>query len=149
MVEPESAPIESSQPEEDAPLPAESEPVVLTEPEAAVVVESVTTVGAQEAHDAPMAESTTETPTPAKKAPKAKKAAKSTESTGPREGSKTAQVVELLKRPSGATLEEIMEKMGWQKHTVRGFMAGAMKKAGYTVESFKSEAGARPYRINQ
>jgi hypothetical protein len=29
--------------------------------------------------------------------------------------------------------------MGWQRHTVRGFMAGAMKKAGYTVESFKPE----------
>lgn len=41
-----------------------------------------------------------------------------------------------------------MEKMGWQKHTVRGFMAGAMKKAGYTVESFKPEGGERTYRIN-
>ena len=38
---------------------------------------------------------------------------------------------------------------GWQKHTVRGFMAGAMKKAGHTVESFKSEKGERTYRINQ
>jgi len=83
-----------------------------------------------------------------KAAPKAKKAAKSQESAGPREGSKTAQVVAMLQRKGGATLEEIMEKMGWQKHTVRGFMAGAMKKAGYTVESFKSEAGARSYRIN-
>ncbi len=36
--------------------------------------------------------------------------------------------------------------MGWQKHTVRGFMAGAMKKAGYTVESFKPEGGERTYR---
>ena len=36
-------------------------------------------------------------------------------------------------------MAEIMEKMGWQRHTVRGFMAGAMKKAGYTVESFKRE----------
>jgi hypothetical protein len=42
-----------------------------------------------------------------------------------------------------------MEKMGWQKHTVRGFMAGAMKKAGYTVESFKPEGGERTYRINR
>ncbi len=53
-----------------------------------------------------------------------------------------------MKTANGATLEEIMTKMGWQKHTVRGFMAGAMKKAGYVVESFKSEAGARSYRIN-
>ena len=41
----------------------------------------------------------------------------------------------MLQRKGGATLVEIMEKMGWQRHTVRGFMAGAMKKAGYTVES--------------
>ena len=86
--------------------------------------------------------------TPAKTAPKAKKAAKKEESAGPREGSKTAQVVALLQRKNGATLAEIMDKMGWQKHTVRGFMAGAMKKAGYTVESFKPEGGERTYRIN-
>jgi hypothetical protein len=90
--------------------------------------------------------------TPAKKAPKtpptkALKPAKR-ESGAPREGSKTAQVVAMLQRKNGATLEEIMEKMGWQKHTVRGFMAGAMKKAGYNVESFKPEGGERTYRIN-
>jgi hypothetical protein len=64
-----------------------------------------------------------------------------------REGSKTAQVVALLQRKGGATLAEIMDKMGWQKHTVRGFMAGAMKKAGYQVESFKSDKGERTYRL--
>jgi hypothetical protein len=41
-----------------------------------------------------------------------------------------------------------MDKMGWQKHTVRGVMAGATKKAGYTVESLKSDKGERTYRIN-
>jgi|ERR1035438_8818192 hypothetical protein len=87
--------------------------------------------------------------TPAKSAAKAPKKAAKAESAGPREGSKTAQVVAMLQRKNGATLAEIMEKMGWQKHTVRGFMAGAMKKAGYTVESFKPEGGERTYRINQ
>jgi predicted transcriptional regulator len=53
----------------------------------------------------------------------------------------------MLQRKNGATLAEIMEKMGWQRHTVRGFMAGAMKKAGYTVESFKPEGGDRTYRL--
>jgi len=76
-------------------------------------------------------------------------AAKAKEATGPREGSKTAQVVAMLQRAKGATLTEIMEKMNWQRHTVRGFMAGAMKKAGYTVESFKPEGGERTYRINK
>ena len=86
--------------------------------------------------------------TRAKKAPKAAKAAK-TESAGPREGSKTAQVVAMLQRTNGATISEIMQTMGWQKHTVRGFMAGAMKKAGYEVESFKPEGGERTYRIQK
>ncbi len=94
-------------------------------------------------------------PTAAKGAPKKAKAAKGTTAKdgatgakGPRDGSKTAQVVALLERPTGATLAEIMTRMGWQKHTVRGFMAGAMKKAGYAVESFKPEGGERTYRIN-
>jgi hypothetical protein len=86
---------------------------------------------------------------PAKSAPKAKKSPAGEEKPkGIRGGSKTAQVVALLQRKNGATLSEIMEKMTWQKHTVRGFMAGAMKKAGYTVESFKPEGGERTYRIN-
>ena len=102
------------------------------------------------ASGAPKKGQATKKATPAKKSTKApKKAAKSPESAGPREGSKTAQVVAMLQRKSGATLAEIMEKMGWQQHTVRGFMAGAMKKAGYTVESFKSEKGDRTYRISQ
>ena len=85
----------------------------------------------------------------AKRAPKAQKAAKVREPSSPRADSKTAQVVAMLQRKGGATLVEIMEKMGWQKHTVRGFMAGTMKKAGYQVESFKSDKGERTYRINQ
>ena len=50
--------------------------------------------------------------------------------------------------PQVHLLVETMDQMGWQKHTVRGFMAGAMNKAGYTVESFKSDKGERSYRIN-
>jgi len=105
--------------------------------------------GAQAAKGAPTKAKATKKATPAKNAPKGKRAANTQEATAPREGSKTAQVVTLLQRKNGATLAEIMEKMGWQKHTVRGFMAGAMKKAGYTVESFKPEGGERTYRINK
>jgi len=100
---------------------------------------------AKAAKAAPAKAKATKKAAPAKKATKAAKPAKAN---GPREGSKTAQVVAMLQRKNGATLEEIMSKMGWQKHTVRGFMAGAMKKAGYEVESFKSEKGERTYRIN-
>jgi hypothetical protein len=110
--------------------------------------EGKTKGGAQAAKGAPAKGKATKKATAAKSAPKAKKAAKAPEAVGPREGSKTAQVVALLQRKNGATLAEITDKMGWQKHTVRGFMAGAMKKAGYTVESFKSDKGERTYRIN-
>jgi len=103
---------------------------------------------AKAAKGAPARAKPTKKAIPAKAAPKGKKAAKKEETAGPREGSKTAQVVTLLQRKNGATLVEIMEKMGWQRHTVRGFMAGAMKKAGYTVESFKPGGGERSYRIN-
>jgi hypothetical protein len=105
--------------------------------------------GARAAKGAPAKAKTTKKTTPAKNAPKTQKTAKAKETAGPREGSKTAQVVAMLQRKNGATQAEIMDQMGWQKHTVRGFMAGAMKKAGYTVESFKSDKGARTYRINQ
>jgi hypothetical protein len=105
--------------------------------------------GALAAKGAPAKGKAAKKATPAKNAPKGKKAAKAKGATGPREGSKTAQVVAMLQRKGGATLVEIMEKMGWQRHTVRGFMAGAMKKAGYAVESFKPEGGERTYRINQ
>ena len=105
--------------------------------------------GAQAAKGAPAKAKATKKTTAAKNAPKAKKAAKTREANAPRAGSKTAQVVAMLQRRNGATLAEVMDKMGWLKHTVRGFMAGAMKKAGYSVESFKSGKGERTYRINQ
>jgi hypothetical protein len=104
---------------------------------------------AQAAKGAPAKAKATKKATAAKKEPKGKKAVKAQETAGPREGSKTAQVVAMLQRKNGATLAEIMDKMGWLRHTVRGFMAGAMKKAGYTVESFKPEGGERTYRINK
>ena len=105
--------------------------------------------GAPAAKGAPAKGKASKKTTPAKNVPKAKQAAKAREPGTPREGSKTAQVVAMLQRKNGATLVEIMEKMGWQRHTVRGFMAGAMKKAGFQVESFKPEGGERTYRINK
>jgi hypothetical protein len=86
----------------------------------------------------------------AKNPPQGKKAAKPQDAAAPRQDSKTAQAVAMLQRKSGATLTEIMGKMGWQKHTVRGFIAGTLKKkAGYAIESFKPESGERTYRINR
>ena len=65
-----------------------------------------------------------------------------------RPGSKREQVLQLLKRPNGATLDDIVSATGWQRHTVRGFIAGTLKtKLGLEVESFKTGAGERSYRV--
>jgi len=64
----------------------------------------------------------------------------------PKTASKSAAIIALLKREGGATLGEMMAATGWQKHSVRGFMAGALKKKGFVVASEKTEQG-RSYRI--
>jgi hypothetical protein len=80
---------------------------------------------------------------PAKKAPKGVKKAKSA-----RGGSKTNQVLELLRRPEGITAKELMKATGWQPHSVRGFLSGTVgKKMGLTVTSTKGEDGERSYSI--
>ena len=66
----------------------------------------------------------------------------------PREGTKQQQMIDLLRRPKGATLAEIVEATGWQQHTIRGAMAGALKKKlGLTITSEKDEARGRVYKI--
>jgi len=84
-----------------------------------------------------------------KAAPKqAKPTKEATRPADAREGSKKAIVLELLRRPEGATLADIMAATGWQPHSVRGFISGALgKKMGLTIESLKTPEGARAYRI--
>jgi Protein of unknown function (DUF3489) len=103
--------------------------------------------GARAPQGAPAAAPASRKASAAKAAPNGKRAAQAQPVTAPRAGSKSAQVITLLRRPNGATLSEIAAKMSWQRHTVRGFMAGAMKKAGYQVESFKPDSGERSYRL--
>lgn len=79
---------------------------------------------------------------------KAAKAPKTAKAKGTRAGSKTAQVLELLKRPGGATLKEVMASTGWLAHSVRGFVSGTLgKKMGLSVESTKGEGGERTYSL--
>jgi hypothetical protein len=69
-----------------------------------------------------------------------------TASRDPRAGSKQARVIGLLQRPEGATIDEMAAAMGWQRHTVRGLISGALKKRlGLQVTSEKTERG-RLYR---
>jgi hypothetical protein len=57
----------------------------------------------------------------------------------PRAGTKQAQMIELLKRPEGATVEQIAAATGWQHHTIRGAISGALKKKlGLTVEATRT-----------
>jgi len=65
-----------------------------------------------------------------------------------REGTKQATLIAMLRRSDGATIEEIMAATGWLGHTVRGAMAGALKKKlGLEVSSEKDEVRGRVYRI--
>ena len=65
-----------------------------------------------------------------------------------REGSKQALMIERLGSDNGATLSELIEATGWQAHTVRGAMAGALKKKlGLTIVSEKVEGRGRVYRL--
>ena len=82
-----------------------------------------------------------------KKAKTGKRATAAEKPAQAREGSKTAQILELLKRPGGATLKAIMAATEWQAHSVRGFISGTLgKKLGLAVESAKGEDG-RTYSI--
>jgi hypothetical protein len=57
----------------------------------------------------------------------------------PRENTKQARMIELLKRPEGATIEQIAEATGWQHHTIRGAISGGLKKKlGLTIEATRT-----------
>ncbi|MTH35150.1 DUF3489 domain-containing protein [Paracoccus limosus] len=97
----------------------------------------------EDANPAPAGATTEEpapdTPTETEAAPKART---------PREGTKQATLIAMLRAPDGATIEEIMAATGWQSHTVRGAMAGALKKKlGLEVTSEKVEDRGRVYSL--
>ena len=70
------------------------------------------------------------------------------EADGARVGSKTAKVLDLLRRPGGATAKELMKATGWQPHSVRGFLSGIVgRKMGLKVVSTKGEGGDRIYSL--
>ncbi len=68
----------------------------------------------------------------------------------PRGNTKQAEMIVLLQRARGATLDELVAATGWQAHTVRGAMSGALKKKlGLTIESEKVDNRGRVYRIGR
>lgn len=91
------------------------------------------------ADEAPSAEAPEDAPAKADPAPKART---------PREGTKQAKLIEMLRRPDGATIDEIAAATQWQPHTIRGAFAGALKKRlGLEVTSEKVEGRGRVYKL--
>ena len=139
----------AAEPVETAPVP-ESETIETTQREPAISESKDPDVNApvppQSPDVAPEGATSTKKATRTKKAPVA---ADAQEVGAPREGSKTSQLVEMLRRADGATLEQICTKLGWLPHTVRATMSvgGSLaKKHGLTVTSEKI-GGERIYSI--
>lgn len=92
------------------------------------------------ADEAPYAEASQDAPAEADPAPKART---------PRTGTKQAKLIEMLRADGGATIDEIVAATGWQAHTVRGAMSGALKKKlGLTITSEKIDRRGRVYAIS-
>jgi hypothetical protein len=138
----------------------------------ATITENAATVAEQGAHVAPEKASSKKGASQKKGAPKGQKATKggkakaspkkearagkkaakpahAKEASTPRAESKGAKILELIGRPKGATLAEIMKATDWQAHSVRGFLSTAAKKHSLKIESTKTEAGDRVYQIKK
>ncbi len=104
-------------------------------------------------NEAEDADAETPTPAPTKVQAKPNARAKTSKSKEPkepraRESSKQARLIAMLRRARGATIEEVVEALQWQPHTVRGAIAGALKKKlGLEVTSEKDEKRGRVYKL--
>jgi hypothetical protein len=91
------------------------------------------------ADEAPSTEAPQDAPAAADPAPKART---------PRAGTKQAKLIEMLRAEGGATIDEIAAALEWRPHTVRGALAGALKKKlGLTITSDKVDGRGRVYAI--
>jgi len=89
-------------------------------------------------------------PVARRKTKPARKATASKKATAARRGSKTAKILDLLKRPGGVSLKELTKATGWQPHSVRGFLSGTIgRKMGTPVESLKRADGERAYHLTK
>ena len=141
----------SPAPSEPAPVPEapaelpETAPVPEQEANDAVQPEAEITESPEPAVAMPVAQQTPDVApeaTPARtKATRTKKTATAATNAGvPRDGTKTSQVIEMLKRDGGVTLDELMAKFGWQAHTTRSMLSAGgplIKKHGLAITSEK------------
>jgi hypothetical protein len=125
---------------------AVSDAVSLSPSDASLIPEPATAPTGEAPHTRDVATAplpATKKPTRALKSPK-----RAQKANGSREGSKTAVVLELLKRDGGVSLNQLISATAWQAHSVRGFLSGTIgKKMGLTVVSTKTESGERTYSI--
>ena len=63
-------------------------------------------------------------------------------------GSKQARVIEMLQSPTGTTIAAMMKETGWQQHSVRGFLAGVVRKKLKLKLNSKKIDGNRVYRVD-
>jgi len=62
------------------------------------------------------------------------------------QSTKLDRIVAQISKPEGASLEELMTLTGWQAHSIRGALAGSLKRKGHHIVSDKTD-GVRRYRI--
>jgi hypothetical protein len=98
------------------------------------------TVAAKKAHAAAAKAKSARKPRSAKKGAKPRQKAGNA-----RPGSKTARILDLVKRPSGATLKELLKATSWQPHSIRGSLSLLGKKKGLAIQSTKSPDGELTY----
>jgi len=132
----------------------------------AITTENAAAVAEQGANVAPEKASSKKGATPKKGPPKGQKAAKAAKpkkgakalskkvsnpaakkaASGGREGGKKAEVIAMMQRKGGATLDEIVKATRWQRHTVRGFISILGSKHGMKIKSTRRESDkARVY----
>jgi hypothetical protein len=140
--EPQQVPAETEAPEDTEEL--ELAPGTGAEPESPGMAAPDPTVAPQSPDVASEGAHAGTKPTRAKKEPKT-----ATIGSVPREGSKTSMVIAMLKREGGATLEEIMAAMGWQKHTTRAMLSagGSLTKNHGLVIVSEKVGDKRTYSI--
>jgi len=84
---------------------------------------------------------------PVKKTKRAAKAAKPKVEKAAKGKTKRDEVIRLISREKGASLDELVEKLGWERHTLRGLLSTLGSKHGLKIESTKSETKGRVYRL--
>ena len=67
--------------------------------------------------------------------------------TPPKRQTKKQTAIRLLRRPQGASLQELQDRLNWQSHSVRGFVSTMGRHKGFEITSWTNRFGKRRYRL--